>query len=132
MTSIGEHILRYLESRDSSEPLSREQIQELLFEQLQKKIHVRDIQDEIQILNAELKQQGRLVVSGPGRRGYWIPRASERDIQLLEHAANKMKAHAEAEAERAKDMLNHLWDLEQQMKQPVFDSRGQAQMFAQV
>lgn len=129
MTPLGGHILRYLESRDSDSPLSREQIQEMLFEQTGKSIHVRDVQEEIQILNTELKEQGRLIVSGPGRRGYWIPRACERDIRLLEHAANKMRAHADAEAERARDMLNHLWELEQKAKAPKFDRSGQAVMF---
>lgn len=132
MTDLGVHILRYLESRDSDTPLSREQIVDMLFEQTGKLIHVRDVQDEIQMLNAELKMQDRLIVSGPGRRGYWIPKAREADLKLLEHAANKMRAHAEAEETRAREMLNHLADLEVQMKQPVFDRTGQAVMFAQL
>ncbi|MCL4305092.1 hypothetical protein KJZ99_04210 [bacterium] len=130
MTLLGEHILRYLESRDSDSPLSREDIVELLFEQTGKRLHVRDIQDEINLLNTELKAQGRLIVSGPGRRGYWIPKAREADLKLLEHAAKKMQAHAEAEAERAKDMLNHLSDLEEKLKAPVYAANGQATMFA--
>lgn len=129
MTHIGTHILRYLEERDSDTPLSREQIVEMLFEQTGKLIHVRDVQDEIQLLNAELKSQDRLIVSGPGRRGYWIPKAREADLKLLEHAANKMQAHAEAETTRAKEMLNHLSDLEEKMKQPVANQCGQYMMF---
>lgn len=131
MTDLGVHILRYLEARDSDSPLSREDIVDMLFEQTGKQIHVRDVQDEIQLLNAELKQQERLIVSGPGRRGYWIPKAREADLKLLEHAANKMRAHAEAEEARAREMLNHLADLEEQMKQPVYAANGQALMFAQ-
>ncbi len=130
MTLLGEHILRYLETRDCDSPLSREQIQEMLFEQTQKVIHVRDIQGEIQLLNAVLKAQGRLIVSGPGRRGYWIPKARLQDLELLEHAANKLDAHAEAEKERAAQIRRHLYDLEERMKQPVFDRTGQATMFA--
>ena len=130
MTAIGEHILRYLQERDSDTPLSREQIQEMLWLQEGVKVHVRDVQTEVQLLNAELKLHDKLIVSGPGNRGYWIPKARETDLKLLEHAANKMRAHAEAEETRAREMLNHLADLEEQMKQPIFNERGQAQMFA--
>lgn len=129
MTDLGAHILRYLEERDSDTPLSREDIVAMLFEQTGKRLHVRDVQDAIQTLNAELKQQERLIVSGPGRRGYWIPKAREADLKLLEHAANKMRAHAEAEETRAREMLNHLADLEEQMKQPVANTSGQYMMF---
>lgn len=132
MTNIGTYILRYLEERDSDTPLSREQICEMLFEQTGKRLHVRDVQDEINLLNAELKKQDRLIVSGPGRRGYWIPKCRERDLKLLDHAANTFDAHADAARERAKEIRSIAYALESKMKQPTYTAAGQAVMFAQL
>lgn len=128
MTDIGAHILGWLTARDSSQPLSREDIQDMLGG-LGIKIHVRDVQVEVNSLNVELKEQGRLIVSGPGRRGYWIPKACERDYELLEHAERTFDAHADAARERAKEIRNHRADLEARAKQPVYDRTGQAVMF---
>jgi hypothetical protein len=119
-------ILTLLES--STAPVSREDICAHLA-QHGVKLHPRDVQDHINALNAELKPS-RLIVSIPGKPGYFIPRVTAEDVARLKHASATFRAHEAASGERASEIESLTYRIDAQLKRQSFESNGQGVMFA--
>lgn len=84
--------------------LSRAEVQRRIFDLCKIEVHVRDLQ---WIIDEVAKQEEWFIISEA--RGYWRldENASEADVKAAEHSVNTLRAHGQAEIEKAN--VRELW-----------------------